>query len=452
MARLPNSSSPLSELLGTLVQLLRTSPKSDDRIRKALDLITAKVARDPGVIEGGIENNWALDGDQLKERLQIRQVDAIRIAAGASRNDLLALAKALAADEGPMPVGTAVEVQRFPESVPIQTSGQRFAVVDPNVAMVPRARPGDQLAQLVESVLREIDQAIRDEDWRMVLHGSQAAMRMLPGLSEEVRRINFIALRRLLTRSVQEALIEQVYRVPEEAARTAEVMRVGGLHAAELMLEILNKSDTVGPRAFLVDSLAGMPEAFQIIAPLARSRRPAEARLGAELLGRLGIPESLPLLTNLMQHGDEKTRLAAIDGLARYRDKAAVEPLRKALGHQSAVIRGRAGKALASRGSGAIAMPLLVALEAERDQGAWEELLGAIAGIDAPEAAAALSRIALKSKGLFDLGGNLLRQQLLVVKTLAASNTAAAKQALARIAAEGEGEVKQAAGDALNSE
>ena len=96
-------------------------------------------------------------------------------------------------------------------------------------------------------------------------------------------------------------------------------------------------------------------------------------------------------------------------------------------------------------------MPLLVALEAERDQGAWEELLGAIAGIDAPEAAAALSRIALKSKGLFDLGGNLLRQQMLVVKTLAASNTAAAKQALARIAAEGEGEVREAAAQALTA-
>jgi HEAT repeat protein len=277
-------------------------------------------------------------------------------------------------------------------------------------------------------------------------------MRMLPGLSEEIRRINFIALRRLLTRHVQEALIEQVYRVPEEQARTAEVMRVGGLHAAELMLEILSKSDTVGPRAFLVDSLAGMPEAFQLIAPLAPSKRPAEARLGAELLGRLGVPEAVPLLTALMQHADEKTRLAAIDGLARYRDKAAVEPLRKALGHQSAAIRGRAGRALASRGSGAIAMPLLVALEAERDQGAWEELLEAIAGIDAPEAAAALSRIALKPKGLFDLGGNLIRRQLLVVRTLAASNTSAAKQALARIAAEGEGEVKEAAGAALNSE
>jgi HEAT repeat protein len=452
MARLPTSSSPLPELLGTLVQLLRTSPKSDDRIRKALDLLAAKVARDPGLIEAGIENNWALDGDPLKERLQIRHVDAIRIAAGAARNDLLALAKALAADAGPVPSSAAVQVRLFPESVPIQTSGERFAIADPNAAMVPRARPGDQLAQLVESVLKELHKAIRDEDWRMVLHDAQAVMRMLPGLSEEIRRINFIALRRLLTRHVQEALIEQVYRVPEEQARTAEVMRVGGLHAAELMLEILSKSDTVGPRAFLVDSLAGMPEAFQLIAPLARSKRPAEARLGAELLGRLGVPEAVPLLTALMQHADEKTRLAAIDGLARYRDKAAVEPLRKALGHQSAAIRGRAGRALASRGSGAIAMPLLVALEAERDQGAWEELLEAIAGIDAPEAAAALSRIALKPKGLFDLGGNLIRRQLLVVRTLAASNTSAAKQALARIAAEGEGEVKEAAGAALNSE
>jgi HEAT repeat protein len=447
MARLPDSSTPLPELLGTLVLLLRDSPKSEDRIRKALDAITARVAKHSALIEAGIENTWALDGDLLKERLQIRQVDAIRITAGATGTELLALAKALADDEAPIPSSTAVVVQFF-DRLAIQTSAQRLAVTDPNATMVPRARPGDQLAQLVESVLKELDKAIHDEDWRMVLHDAQAAMRMLPGLSEQFRRVYSLALRRQLTRPVQEALIEQGYRAPEEHARTAEVLRAGGLHAAELMLDILKQSDTIGPRAFLVDALAGMPEAFQIMAPLARSNRPAEARLGAELLGRLGIPESLPLLTALMEHSDERTRLAAIDGLARYRDKAAVAPLRKALGHRSAAIRVRAGRALASRGSGAIVMPLLAALEAERDDAAWEELLAAIAGIDAPEAAAALSRIALKRRGLFGLGGALTRQ-LLVVRALAAANTAAAKQALTRIAAEGEGEVAQAATEAL---
>jgi HEAT repeat protein len=253
-----------------------------------------------------------------------------------------------------------------------------------------------------------------------------------------------------MTRPVLEELIQQGYRVPEEQPRTAEVLQAGGLAAGEFYLELLQKSDTLAPHGFLLDALGGMKDAVVLMYPLARSHRTADARLGAELLGRVGLPGAIPSLAALVQHPDERVRLAAIDGLARYRDKAAVEPLRQALGHPSASVRARAGRALAARGSGAIAMPLLAALEAEREQGTWEELLGALAEIDAPETVAALSRIALARRGLFDLGGGALsRRQLAVVRVLTATKTTAAKQALARIAAEGEGEVAEAAAASL---
>jgi HEAT repeat protein len=254
-----------------------------------------------------------------------------------------------------------------------------------------------------------------------------------------------------MPRAVIEALIDQAYRVPEEQQRTAEVLRGGGMQAAELLLDILKGSETVGPRAFLIESLGGMPDAFQVIAPLTRSHRATEARLSAELLGRLGISEAIPLLAELIQHSDERVRLAAVDALGRYRDSSAVGPLRQALGHPSATIRARAGRALAARGSGAIAMPLLAALEAEREPTTWAELLGALAAIDAPEAAAALSRMALTRRGRFGLGVGQVRRQLAVVHALTSANTSAAKQALARIAAEGEGEVAQAAAAVLGA-
>ncbi len=74
-----------------------------------------------------------------------------------------------------------------------------------------------------------------------------------------------------------EALIDQGHRVPEEQPRTAEVLRAGGVTAAELIIDILKQSDSIGPRAFLVDSVGGIPDALPIIAPLAKSRRPTEA-------------------------------------------------------------------------------------------------------------------------------------------------------------------------------
>ena len=447
MRPLPDPAASLSEILGHVVLLLRSAPDRHDWIKKSLDLAMARLTQGPALLEGGIENNWEVGGDPLKERLLIRQIDEVQIAAGASRKEVLGFLRALADDVEPIPSTEKVRVRSGMAPVPQPVYS---AAATRPVAVQERTRTDDKLAELIQSILREIDVAVCQQQWHTVLHDAQAVLRMLPGLGDDARRMHVIALRRLMPRAVIEALIDQAYRVPEEQQRTAEVLRGGGMQAAELLLDILKGSETVGPRAFLIESLGGMPDAFQVIAPLARSDRATEARLGAELLGRLGISEAIPLLAELIQHPDERVRLAAVDALGRYRDSSAVGPLRQALGHQSATIRARAGRALAARGSGAIAMPLLAALEAEREPATWEELLGALAAIDAPEAAAALSRMALTRRGLFGLGGWQGRRQLAVVRALSSANTSAAKQALARIAAEGEGEVAQAAAAVLS--
>jgi HEAT repeat protein len=303
---------------------------------------------------------------------------------------------------------------------------------------------------MVEGIVRELEKAIERQQWLAALHDAQAALRFLPSVRENLRRSFAIALKRLLTRPVVEALIEQAYRIPEEQARTAEVLRIAGYPAAERILEILKQSDTIGPRAFLLEAMGGMPEALPLVVPLLRSTRPADVWLGAELVGRLGASEALKDLVAVADHPDDRTRLAVIDALARFRDKAALEPLRRALTHPSSSTRARAGQALAARGSGAIAMPLLAALEAEKDPATWEELLGALAAINAPESVAALTRVALERGGRFSFGKAQLRRQLAVVRSLAAAHTAAARQALERIAVEGEGEVAAAAREALN--
>lgn len=436
---------PFGQLLGGLVNLLR-APHAEERVvADLLEAMAGRVGDSAALIEAGIENSWALDGDPLKGRLQARQVDAIRVSPGATTVELLALARALADDEAPIPSTANVRVKLLPDPLPLHVSGQRMALTDAATSPVPRARPGDQLAGMIEGILRELEKAISRQQWHAALHDAQAALRALPAAQEDSRRAYTIALRRLLSRPVLETLIEQAYRVPEERGRTSEVLRAGGLAAAELMLEALKRSETVGPRGFLVDSLAGMPEALPIILPLIKSSRPAEVRLGAELLGRIGLPDAVPALVAQVAHPDERVRLAVIQALGHYREKAVVEPLRHALGHDSPTIRAEAGRALAARGSAAIAMPLLAALDAERDAAVWEQLLGAIAGIDAPEAASALLRLALEKPGLLERRSVLERKQLAVVQALAAARTNAAKQVLARIAVEGKGVVREAA-------
>ena len=444
----PDPTAPFPVLLGHLVWLLRTTPERDDLITDALAMVTARVAKGPALIEAGTDAVFP-EGDPLKDRLKARQVDAIRVASATPENELMNLALALADDRAPIASTAGVRVRLIPDPLPPNVSGPRSALSDPDLTVLPRGRPGDQLAQLIDGIFVELDKAIQRQFWHAALHDAQAAVRLLPGLAEDAKRLSMIAFRRLLKPPVMEAFVELAYRAPEEQPRTAEVLAAVGLPGAELMLDLLNKADSVGPRMFLVEALGGMPEALPLVAALVKSTRPAEVRLGAELLGRLGLPEGIPLLAAQAMHKDERVRMAVIDALTNYPDKGVVEPLRQALSHASPATRAHAGRALATRGSAAIAMPIAAALDTEKDPVAWEKLLSALASIDAPESAAALAQIALQKRGLFPLGSALIKRQMAVVKALFHANTAAARQALARIASEGDGEVKRLAASAV---
>jgi hypothetical protein len=441
----PDPELPFPDLFGRLLELLRQRPEPEAAVQGALDQVAARVLRHEALIEAGIENSWAVDGDPLKERLQARRVDAILIAAGTDPVELLALARALATDDAPVPSTASIRVKLLPDPLPLAFSGPRESIDLANPALGPRLRDGDRLVGMVEGILRELEKAIARQQWLAALHDAQAALRFLPQVREDIRRTLHIALKRQLTRPVVEALIEQGYRIPEEQKRTAEVLRVAGFPAAERMLEILKQSDTIGPRAFLLEALGGMPEAMPLAAPLLRSSRAAEVWLGVELTGKLGGSEAIRDLAPLADHPDERIRLGAIDALARFREKPALDAIRKALNHDSSATRSRAGQALASRGSGAYAMPLLAALEAEKDPDTWEQLLRALAAINAPESVSALTRVALERHGRFSFGKAQLRRQLGVVRSLAETNTPAARQALERISLEGQGEVAEEA-------
>jgi hypothetical protein len=76
------------------------------------------------------------------------------------------------------------------------------------------------------------------------------------------------------------------------------------------------------------------------------------------------------------------------------------------------------------------------------------ELLQALAGIDAPEARAVLVRVATERRGLLGRG-RPTSERLEVVSALANARTEASRQALSRIAAEADGQVRDAAVQAL---
>ena len=131
----PDPDAPFGVLLAHLIQLLRNRPEQEAPMRETLALLVARVARSGAGIEAGIENSWALDGDPLKERLQARQVDDIQVAPGASADELLLLARALADDTAPVPsmpgCGSSCSPTPCPSSSPVPAIPCRTRVAAP---------------------------------------------------------------------------------------------------------------------------------------------------------------------------------------------------------------------------------------------------------------------------------------------------------------------------------
>ena len=219
-----------------------------------------------------------------------------------------------------------------------------------------------------------------------------------------------------------------------------------GVDAAELMLDSIRKTDSPEPHRFLLEALSRMPDAVPLLLPLLQSPEWREVRHAAEVLGRQMAPEALKPLRGA---GGPRRRAGA--RRPHWRPSPDIPPARGArrsgmgLAHASPETRRDAAGAIGRRGGGALAMPLLAALEVERDGATWRAMLAALGRIEAPEAAAAMATVALRKRGLLSRGGFSLSQRLEVVAVLAASPTRAARQALARVAREAEGEVGGAA-------
>jgi hypothetical protein len=446
--------------LGRLVAVLRSQPDDTAARTSAVQAAARAVAHSPARIEAGVENELGADELNLKSRLLARRVDAIEVLAGATPDEILALAEGLASDLAPIPCSARIRVEslpmiELPPETPVTHSGPRRSLASPAFAipgwMAAPRREGTvaTLADSIAELSARLASSLHEKAWRQALHAMQSLIRLIPAVPENQRRGISIAIRRHLTKVELHQFIEYALRTPEEQVRAVEVAQWAGLDGAEVMLDAICESETTGAREFLFQGLAGIPEAGPMVLSLLSRPRWYEIRHGAELAGRMRLIEAIPLLREQMNHPEERVRQAVIMALGRFDERAAVEPLRQALSHSSAQTRATAGRALGGRHLAPLAMPLLAALEAEKDPGARRELLAALAGIEAPEAMTALIRMSTERKSLFGRKGYAAAQRLEVVEALAAAGTPFARQALQRIVVEGDHAVREAAKRAL---
>ena len=446
--------SPFATAYGRLVAAYRAGPTAEPEAAALLAEAVALVATRPASVEAGLFLSGEYDTANLRSHLLRRQVELLSVAAGAPADALESLARALGGD-APLPEHAALRYEMVTQVVPVSrahTPAAKAVAAPPPLFLMGAEVFADEddrapsaFGAEVAALTAELGSARERGAWMEALHAAQALVRLSGRVPEMDRRTVAITARRALSRPMLIGIIEHAIRTPEEQARAAEVLQWRAGEAADLMLEAVRKTESPEPHRFLLDALARMPDAVPLLIPMLRSPHWHEARHAAEILGRQMVPDALPALRALLAHPEARLRGAVLDALARYPAQYGTEALREGLSHPTPETRQDAATAIGRRGGGALAMPLLAAIETERDHATWKVMLTALGRIEAPEAAAAMSSVALRRRGFLSRGGFSLAQRLEVVAVLAASPTRAARQALTRVAREAEGEVGAAA-------
>jgi len=163
----------------------------------------------------------------------------------------------------------------------------------------------------------------------------------------------------------------------------------------------------------------------------------------AELIGELGIEAAVPGLARQLEHEDERVRKAVALALAKIGTRAAVEPLRRALHDPSPDVRMQVALGIGGQKSAALAMPLVVAMDEEKDEAVLRELILALGRIASPDAVQALIKCSQPAGRIFGRKAASLR--LAAVEGLRLAATPAARGTLEGLAEDGDKQVRAAA-------
>ena len=306
--------------------------------------------------------------------------------------------------------------------------GEMLSVLNRQVEMVMRQGKIEQAMQIVYSVVR-VEQRVEDV---------------------AVRRQYGIALRRMITKQMLDGLSKLV-QVPHLEDAAGAVLQRAGPDGVEVLLDLLTTSNTVTERRGVFNALIsamkdGKEGQDQLVHMLGHPQW-FVVRNVADLVGELALESAVPALTKQLDHDDERVRRQVALALAKIGTRSAAEPLRRALRDSSADVRRQAALGVGGRKASALAMPLVVALEEEKDPDVVRELIFALGRIGSPDAVQALIKLAQPSGKLFNRKPSALR--VTAVEALRVAGTPAAIGTLQSFASDGDKQVRAAVQNAL---
>jgi HEAT repeat protein len=299
---------------------------------------------------------------------------------------------------------------------------------------------GDLLAALVQHAETAVKQK-RSAELLGVIGGIIQVERGIPETSG-VRRQYGIALRRIYSKAVLD-LLAHLLAEPKHRADAIAALQRGGADAVEVLLDRLVAAPTVGERRGAFDALRQMTEGTEQLVHMLDHPEWFVVRNVAELLGELGLEDAVPALARRLDHADERVRKAVALALAKIGTRSVVEPLHRALRDPAADVRMQVALGIGGRKSLALAMPLVVAMQEEKDEAVVRELILALGRIGSPDAVQALIKSAQPAGRIFGRKPTALR--LAAVEGLRLAGTPAAYGTLEGLADDGDRQVRAAA-------
>jgi len=315
---------------------------------------------------------------------------------------------------------------------------------DEILAQLERSPQGANVGDLLAVVARQVETAIKTDRVERAVKTLAAVVRLEAKVADAPRRTYGIALKRMFNKPLLQG-IAPLLDYPAQREDAALVLQRAGADGVEVLLDILVAAPTVVERRGAFDALTRMKEGADQLVHMLSHPQWFVVRNIAELVGELGLEEAVPALAKQVSHEDERVRKAVALALAKIATPTCAEPLRRALRDKSPGVRMQVALGIGGRKSGALAMPLVVALDEEKDTEVERELILALGRIGSPDAVQALIKFAQPSGRLFGRKPTALR----VAAVEALRLTPAAMGTLQGLAGDPDRQVKAAASAAV---
>ena len=313
---------------------------------------------------------------------------------------------------------------------------------DDVLAQLERSPQGANVGDLLAVVARQVETAIKTDRLERALKLLAAVVRLEAKVADAPRRTYGIALKRMFNKPLLQG-VAHLLDYPAQREDGALVLQRAGADGVEVLLDILVAAPTVVERRRAFDALTRMKQGTDQLVHMLSHPQWFVVRNIAELVGELALEDAVPALAKQVGHEDERVRKAVALALAKIATPTCAEPLRRALRDKSPVVRMQVALGIGGRKSGALAMPLVVALEEEKDPEVERELILALGRIASPDAVQALIKFAQPSGRLFGRKPTGLR--VAAVEALRLAATPAAMGTLQGLAGDADRQVKAAA-------